>query len=263
MSTSNKKFDGPIELDTLDIATPNDAGSPYAKTTFQPYSPIIDNNPSGFASISGQLSNANQPDIEFSMISGTAAANAINISTPTHRRHQRILFVSILFSLSGLTYMIHYYENLKIEYPPLAIIVIIGSLSSVIAQLINQFYRRHYSLSHVAKFLIWGCINGVLTSLWIDMLFVQFDHTVARVMVDQLIGSPFFQLVFLVLNAIWDNNNDIRTYLRVNYLKSLKLSYLIWPCFSILSFSILPPEFIFPCNCLVNLIWNVILSFIA
>lgn len=162
-----------------------------------------------------------------------------------------------------LIYLVVSYDELKSVGGELAMSVLIGLLLLVLAQLINQFYRRMYSMLQIAKFFVWGCINGVLTSLWIDMLFFQCPNTVSRVLVDQLIGLPMFQLTFLVMNAIWDNNSDIKTYLKINYVRSLKLSYLIWPCFSIISFSILPAHLIFPCNCLVNLGWNVVLSFIA
>lgn len=235
-----KKFDGPIDLN--DIKTP--PLSPYSQTTFQPYDPIISEKSNG-PSLASIL--ADEKEL---------------LSRPSKQRHQRILLVLIITAVVFLFHLVYYYESLAVSYNPNLIKVFIGSLSAVLAQLINQFYKKIYNVSHIVKFFVWGSINGVLTSLWIEMLLEYFPNLIFRVLFDQLVGSPLFQLVYLVLGSLWDNH-DVATNLRVHYFRSLKLSYLIWPSFSILSFSILPVELIFPCNCLVSLIWNVILSFLT
>lgn len=264
-------FDGPIELSDIKIPSP---GSPYAQTAFQPYDPILQNNnsdntnstealhiPQSSASGVALLHNNNtNVDLEYNNANQHSSKSSSSNSL-LQPRHQRILLLLIVASSGALLHLVHNYETLKLEYGPLLVLVLVGLLSSGVAQLVNQFYKRLWHWLSILRFIVWGSINGVLTSLWIDMLIVQFPNIIVRVLVDQLVGSPCFQLIFLALAAIWDNS-DIKTVLRVNYLRSLKLSYLIWPSFSILSFSILPPELIFPCNCLVNLIWNVILSFI-
>ncbi|ODV64190.1 Mpv17/PMP22 family protein ASCRUDRAFT_18481, partial [Ascoidea rubescens DSM 1968] len=134
-----------------------------------------------------------------------------------------------------------------------------GSITSTLAQSFNQIYNRKYAYNQLMKFAIWGSINGVLTCMWIDFLVFRFDNIVFRVLVDQSIGSPTFQLIYFLLSCLWDNL-EIKKSFKSIFLRGLKYSYFIWPTFSCLSFMILPPEYIFPANCMVNLIWNIILS---
>lgn len=218
-----------------------------------------------------------------------------NLNKSRHWKN-KILFLwyfLILLLTPALIYLVSEYENLITKYsiinekildeesrsdtnlqkqllngngPKIVLSIIIGALCSVLAQLFNQIYKRRINITNVIKFFTWGCINGVLTSLWIDVLVLHFQDIVIRVMVDQIIGAPIFQLFFISLMTFWWDSEDAESKsssnFKRNYFRALKLSYLIWPTFSIMSFALLPAELIFPCNCLVNLIWNIVLSFI-
>lgn len=84
--------------------------------------------------------------------------------------------------------------------------VLLGILGATFGQSVIQLFKQvHYS--KLVKFFIWGAINGILSSLWIDTLVYKFPDVFTRVMVDQLVGSPFFQLLFIILNCLWENTN--------------------------------------------------------
>src|SRR5690349_20555719 len=50
--------------------------------------------------------------------------------------------------------------------------ILLGILTAGVAQSIIQLYR-HVNYNRLLKFCVWGGINGVLSSLWIDTLVLQ------------------------------------------------------------------------------------------
>lgn len=84
--------------------------------------------------------------------------------------------------------------------------ILLGIITATLGQSIIQLFRQvHYD--RIGKFFIWGAINGVLSSLWIDCLVYKLPDVLSRVLVDQLVGSPLFQLLFIVLNCLWENTD--------------------------------------------------------
>lgn len=178
---------------------------------------------------------------------------------PLPKPLQRKLISYII--IEALISLIIYYNYFKIEISTHHLIAptILGASTAALAQSINQYSKRNFSLNRIFKFVVWGCINGCFTVLWIDMLIYQVDGLTYRIVVDQFIGAPTFQLIFSILNCLWDYG-ELNYTLKNSYLKSLKFSYCYWPFFSICSFMFIPQSMIFPANCLANLIWNLILS---
>ena len=73
-----------------------------------------------------------------------------------------------------------------------------------------------------------------------------------------LLGS--MSAAFSILNSLWETGELISTTARSSYLRSLRYSYCYWPIFSVCLFLLVPPQMMFPANCLSNLLWNLILS---
>ncbi|ABN67061.1 predicted protein [Scheffersomyces stipitis CBS 6054] len=136
---------------------------------------------------------------------------------------------------------------------------LLGSSTAAMAQSINQYSKMKFNLSKVFQFMVWGAINGYFTVVWIDTLIVKVDNLVYRIIVDQAVGAPLFQLVFNILNSLWDHG-EISAHTRSSYIKSLKYSYCFWPFVSVCIFVFIPQVMMFPCNCMANLLWNMILS---
>lgn len=177
---------------------------------------------------------------------------------PTPKYIARRLLLNLLVE-TGLSLMVYYKYNFLLDYHRLLAPALLGATTAMMAQSINQLFRRKLSYTKIFKFLVWGIINGSFTVLWFDLLMAKFDSITYRILVDQMIGAPFFQLVFNILNSLWDHG-EITANTRAAYVKSLKYSYCFWPFFSILGFIFIPNSLLFPSNCLANLLWSLILA---
>lgn len=177
---------------------------------------------------------------------------------PIPKAVKRNLILNLIWE-SCLSITIYYNYNNLAEWHRLLAPAFLGAATAMLAQSFNQFYRKKLNYSKILKFLIWGIINGCFTNLWIDLLVFRFENLAYRVLVDQMVGAPFFQLIFNILSNLWDYG-EISTNFKVIYLRSLKYSYCFWPFFSIASFIFIPQQFLFHCNCLANLFWSLILS---
>lgn len=179
-------------------------------------------------------------------------------SPPRHLTRKLIAYLIVESIISLAIYL--NYTNIAITTSTTLIgPTLLGASTAALAQSFNQFIRKKFSFNRICKFIVWGSINGCFTVLWIDLLINQIDNLIIRIITDQLIGAPIFQMVFNILNTLWDNG-EITSSIRTTYLKSLKYSYCFWPFFSIISFMLIPQSMIFPASCLANLIWNSILS---
>lgn len=157
------------------------------------------------------------------------------------------------------TFQIYYsYEHLVLSYPLLAP-TLLGAASAALAQTVTQFMKHKYSTNKLLKFLVWGCINGCFTALWIDVLVSRVENIFYRVLLDQTVGAPCFQLIFSVLSSLWEDTNA-GTSAHTNYLRSLRYSYCYWPFVSVTMFAFIPSRMMFFANCIANFVWNVILS---
>ncbi|KAI3404227.2 hypothetical protein KGF56_002988 [Candida oxycetoniae] len=168
------------------------------------------------------------------------------------------LFIEAAISL---TLYYHYLEISAIN--PMLAPTLLGCFSGALAQSINQLFKKKFTLNKIFKFMLWGSINGYFTVAWINILIVNVDKLVYRILIDQVVGAPIFQLIFNILNTLWDQGELFSKTTKNAYFKSLKYSYCYWPFFSILSFMLIPEAAMFPCNCLANLVWNLILSKLA
>ncbi|ODV97055.1 hypothetical protein PACTADRAFT_15555 [Pachysolen tannophilus NRRL Y-2460] len=179
----------------------------------------------------------------------------------SYHSRRNLLALILVESLAAVVFFLKY-DILVINHRLLGS-CLLGSITSILGQTIDQFFKSNFSANKFFKFLLWGAINGLFSELWIDFIFVNArENNVKKILMDQIIGNPTFQLVFIIFSCIWDNN-DIKLALRTSYIKTLKLSFFIWPSFSILAFTILPENLVFPMNCILSLIWNVILSSIG
>ena len=79
--------------------------------------------------------------------------------------------------------------------------------------------------------MVWGFINGYFTSAWISILVTRVDNLFYRILLDQSCGTPMFQLIFNILNALWDQGEVFSSATRIAFFKSLKYSYCFWPFF--------------------------------
>ncbi|CCE81814.1 Piso0_002488 [Millerozyma farinosa CBS 7064] len=175
---------------------------------------------------------------------------------PHHATRKLVTALILEVVISILVY--YKYDSMG-ERQPLIAPALLGASTAALAQSFSQYQRGKFNLQRVFKFIVWGIINGVFTVLWVEVLIVNFNSLAYRVMVDQLVGTPAFQLVFSLINAFW-NTGEVSISTRQSFFKALKYSYFYWPFFSISSFLFIPKSMIFPANCLANLIWNIILS---
>lgn len=148
------------------------------------------------------------------------------------------------------------YGRLLLLYPLLAP-TLLGASTAALAQSINQYIKGRLVDSRVVKFAIWGLINGCFSALWIEMLILNLDSVIYRVLLDQAVGAPLFQLLFNILSSVWDQDGQNT---RATFFRALRYSYCYWPFVSIAMFVFVPPQFMFVCNCFANLLWNLILS---
>lgn len=180
--------------------------------------------------------------------------------TPAARRKIWLhIFVETLTSViiySTYTRLVLYYLFLA---PTL-----LGASTAALAQSMNQLYKGRLSNSRLLKFVLWGCINGCFTALWIDTLVARVESVFYRILIDQLVGAPSFQLIFHLLGKVWDVAEPGQPSPSIStFLMALSYSYCYWPFVSIAMFVFIPPPLMFISNCIANLIWNVILSRIS
>lgn len=204
-------------------------------------------------------------DLEKSSSSSTSAykPNTDNYHLHPSSKHilKRLYFALIIQTIISCSI---YYQYQKIsEINQMLAPTLLGCFSGGLAQSINQFSRKKFKFNKIIEFMIWGSINGYFTVSWINLLMQRFENIVYRILVDQAIGAPTFQLIFNILNALWDHGEVFTKATRNAYFKSLKYSYCYWPFFSVFLFVFIPQSMMFPCNCLANLIWNLILSRLA
>lgn len=141
---------------------------------------------------------------------------------------------------------------------------LLGASTAALAQSMNQLYKGRLSICKLLKFLIWGCINGCFTALWIDTLVARVDSVFYRILIDQLVGAPSFQLTFHLLGKVWDVADPGQPSPTFStFVTALSISYCYWPFVSVAMFVFIPPLLMFISNCVANLIWNMILSRIA
>lgn len=186
--------------------------------------------------------------------------NEISFQHPIRTRSKSLLLILTILEFIALVVVVHHREVID-NVHQLLNSVLLGIFSAVLGQSIIQLFRQvHYN--RLGKFVIWGAVNGALSSLWIDLLIYRFPDVISRVLVDQLVGSPIFQLIFVILNCLFENSN-ISIAMKTTYITTLKVCYMFWPICSIVSFQFLPPHLIFPFNCFISLIWNVVLSLLT
>lgn len=196
-------------------------------------------------------------DLEKSTLNPVDSASSYIYSPVLVGINRRLILYLVIESIISLAIYYNYDRIGQIQ--PFLAPVLLGSSTGALAQSINQYSKKKFSLNRIFKFIVWGSINGYFTVLWIDMLISRLDNLLYRIIVDQLVGAPTFQLVFNILNSLWDHG-EITKSTRLAYFKSLKYSYCYWPFFSIASFIFIPKTLMFPANCLANLIWGIILS---
>lgn len=170
---------------------------------------------------------------------------------------RKLIIYLLIESVVSLAFYCNYDQLINIH--PLVAPTLLGSSTAALAQSINQYSKKKLNFNKVCKFILWGSINGVFTALWVELLMNKFSSTLHRIVVDQLVGAPIFQMVFNILSSLWENG-EISASTRQKYIKSLKYSYCYWPLFSIGTFIYIPKSMIIPANCLANLVWNIVLS---
>ncbi|PSK39355.1 hypothetical protein C7M61_001965 [Candidozyma pseudohaemuli] len=178
-------------------------------------------------------------------------------------QNRRKIWLHILLETIASVVIYSSYTKLVLLYLFLAP-TLLGASTAALAQSMNQLYKGRLSVSKLLKFLIWGCINGCFTALWIDTLVARVDSVFYRILIDQLIGAPSFQLTFHLLGKVWDVAEPGHPSPSFStFLTALSISYCYWPFVSIAMFVFIPQLLMFISNCVANLIWNMILSRIA
>lgn len=196
----------------------------------------------------------NKPFFEYDKPEGSARLS------PAARRK---IWCHLLLEIVASVVFYSTYGRLILVYPYLGP-TLLGASTAALAQSLNQLHKGRPSTSRLFKFIIWGCINGCLTALWIDNLVARVESVFYRIIIDQLIGAPFFQLTFHLLGKLWDVAEPGQPSHGIGaFFTALTLSYCYWPFVSIAMFVFIPPLYMFLSNCIANLIWNVILSRIS
>lgn len=174
-----------------------------------------------------------------------------------HRPTRAYVYLAVE-SIIGIQ-ILYSYDQIAAKFPLLAP-TMLGAASAAFAQSLIQFFRQKFSTNRLLKFIIWGCINGCFTALWIDVLISRFDKVVYQIIVDQIIGAPLFQLMYTALSSIWENDSIVSLNAQSTFLKSLRYSYCYWPFISTSMFIFVPPQLMFFLNCLASFVWNLVLS---
>lgn len=136
----------------------------------------------------------------------------------------------------------------------------LGAATAALAQSLNQLWKYKFSDSRLLKFVVWGLINGYFTALWLDVLVVQIPSSMVRIVLDQLVGAPLFQLTFTILSSMWDGDLMPAPQIRATFVRLLRYSYCFWPFVSMALFTVVPQDRMVMFNCVANFLWNVILS---
>ena len=177
---------------------------------------------------------------------------------PTPKYVKRWLIINLAVEALVSATIYYNYDNLLTVHRLLAP-ALLGASTASLAQSMNQYVKKKLNFNKIMKFMVWGVINGSFTVLWIEFLMSRTDNLFYRILIDQLVGAPSFQLIFNVLSTLWDTG-EISHNTKALYIRSLKYSYCFWPFFSMVSFGFIPQPLLFPANCLANLIWSLILS---
>lgn len=174
-----------------------------------------------------------------------------------HRPTRVYVYVAVEAVATMLVYL--KYDQLVLVYRQLGA-ACLGATTAALAQSCIQLSKYKISDSRLLKFVVWGTINGYFSALWIDLLMARVETTVFRILLDQTIGTPLFQLTFTMLSTMWDGESLLESVIRATFLRSLRYSYCFWPFFSMAMFTVIPPERMVISNCVANFIWNVVLS---
>lgn len=179
----------------------------------------------------------------------------------TQPKHQRPASAYAYVAIEAfVTLTVYYkYDYLTTLYRPLGA-ACLGAATAALAQSFNQLLKYKFSDSRLLKFIVWGAINGLFTALWLDVLLTQVPTLVLRIVLDQTVGAPLFQLTYTVLSTTWDGESVPSPTMSSVFLRSLRYSYCFWPFVSIATFTVVAPERMVICNCVASFIWNVILS---
>lgn len=180
-----------------------------------------------------------------------------NQNQKLHRPANAYAYVTVEAIVTCIVF--YNYDYLTTIYRPLGA-ACLGAATAALAQSLNQLVKYKFSDSRLLKFVAWGAINGLFTTLWIDVLLVQVPTPVLRITLDQTVGAPLFQLAFTILSTTWDGDTIPSPGMTVVFLRSLRYSYCFWPFVSIATFTVVAPERMVICNCVASFIWNVILS---
>lgn len=164
----------------------------------------------------------------------------------------------LLAELIAGVHVLYYYQDFLRVHPHLGP-TLLGAVSAVFAQSISQIVKRKHSPNKLAKFTCWGALNGMCSTLWIDFVVTRTDNVIWKVVLDQTIGAPMFQLFFTLLSTVWDTKFGSSASLRAMYFKSLRYSFYFWPFMSVAMFCFIPESMMFLFNNVASFGWNMIL----
>lgn len=125
--------------------------------------------------------------------------------------------------------------------------------------IVQTFVKRQYNFDQLLKFYSWGVISGIWTKFWSDTLARFFEMKFARVFFDQILGSPFSIFMFCTFVAFWDYIH-LDHYINRNLKRAILNSYCFWPFVSMITFFLMPQEYIVPWNSVANVLWTVYLA---
>jgi hypothetical protein len=151
-------------------------------------------------------------------------------------------------------------------------------LPSVTSSLTNEqeLLKEAFITEHL-KYVAWGGLNGLLSSYWIEFVTSSFqERRILCVCIDQSVGTVIFQTLYCLFVCLWDGEVEIvsvgiqpkieltwdsflRHYAGMLW-KYMKLSWIVWPFISFVSFTSLPQEWIFPINCIFTTLFTVVLG---
>lgn len=177
---------------------------------------------------------------------------------PFKQSFPKSAYIFILAELIAGFQVLYQYEGILKMYPNLGP-TLLGAISAVLAQSFTQVIKGKHSFNKLVKFVCWGALNGLFSTVWIDFLVNSVDSVVLQVAVDQSVGAPLFQLLFTLLSMVWDSDSASGPSPRAVYFKSLRYSFCFWPFMSIAMFCFIPENMMFFFNCFVNFVWNLIL----
>jgi len=146
---------------------------------------------------------------------------------------------------------------------------VISILSDIFTQKLIQ-KQKHLNLFRTFKFAVWSfCVSGPVAHHYHSLLDARFKalkikglpEAIGKLVVDQLLFSPFIlTLFFIVMNILDGNVKNIKKQIKHDLIPTLKVNVRVWPIANFINFYFVPGQFRVLFGNLISFGWNAYLS---